>query len=384
MGALALPTVRGEPGIITIPVLAAAAAVHLEVRAVPYVRRPCTTCNGSGKRTWGVFEGCCEDCAESGEIEYWIEDDSPAARDAGPSDVRGPWIDSGDRYRAMGFTGPTHIDWQALRRESDHPHLSADRGSTRIHPDRVARTWSKADSPAVPYDGYVDTPANIRILEGRARELQGLEALRSNPLSSVLVIAAVARNAPRDEQVDWAIFGEACWGILAARALDVGSAPRFGAVIFPVHPSPSGQPPFQSRVWAGQLVKEARQYFRLPDTPTRSKGTIVGVLLTPTGRLEPVHSGQFGGPAGGTHLGGIPRGPGSGFTAHTLTHVEGHTAAIMWQRGLHRAILFLEKAPCGGCDNPHATPNISAMLPKGSQLVIISVTGEINYFRADE
>lgn len=126
-------------------------------------------------------------------------------------------------------------------------------------------------------------------------------------------------------------------------------------------------------------LQSARTSFNLPAAPTASNTRIVGVLVTESGERIPMHSGQFGGPSGGTHRGSIPRGPGSGFSRHTLTHIEGHAAAIMHQRGIQSATLLIEKAPCQACDNPTQTPNISAMLPRGARLTVVDPHSATTY-----
>ena len=62
---------------------------------------------------------------------------------------------------------------------------------------------------------------------------------------------------------------------------------------------------------------------------------------------------------------------GTGTNGNTITHVEGHAVAIMYERGVTKATLLIEKPPCGSCDNPAAVPSISAMLPKGAQLTVV-------------
>ena len=73
----------------------------------------------------------------------------------------------------------------------------------------------------------------------------------------------------------------------------------------------------------------------------------VGALVTDKGEVLLIRSGEHGGPWGGTHRGGFPRGAGWGFTqggpsqGNIATHVEGHAAAIMWQRKLKSATLLV-------------------------------------------
>jgi SCP1.201-like deaminase len=122
---------------------------------------------------------------------------------------------------------------------------------------------------------------------------------------------------------------------------------------------------------AAELMDCRRNVFNLPERPTRSNSKLVGVLVLESGERLPIHSGRFGGPWGGTHRGHIPRGEGSGFTRHTATHVEGHAAAIMHERGIKKATLLIEKMPCAACDNPAQRPNITAMLPADAELTVV-------------
>ena len=116
-----------------------------------------------------------------------------------------------------------------------------------------------------------------------------------------------------------------------------------------------------------EQLRHCREDFRLPPVPNSSQTAIVGVLLIPGERPIGIKSGQHGGPCGGTHRGGIPRGPGSGNNRFTLVHVEGHVAAVMHQRKIAWASLLIEMEPCGACD-----PAIPRMLPPGSRLEVVS------------
>jgi hypothetical protein len=86
-----------------------------------------------------------------------------------------------------------------------------------------------------------------------------------------------------------------------------------------------------------------------------------------------IKSGVEGGPWGGAQRGGVPRGTGWGFTqggpsqGNVSTHVEGHAAAIMWQRNLKTATLIVDREMCGICAR-----DLSAALPPGSTLIVIS------------
>jgi RHS repeat-associated protein len=146
-------------------------------------------------------------------------------------------------------------------------------------------------------------------------------------------------------------------------------------------PSPAA-PPTAQTVNPGELVARARAYFQLPPSPTSSNTRIVGVLLTGQEQMF-IHSGEFGGPWGGTHRGGVPRGRGYGFTSggpsqgNIATHVEGHAAAIMHQRGLLSATLVVESDPCGICSR-----DLSDALPPGASLTIISPGHGTTYVRS--
>jgi len=119
------------------------------------------------------------------------------------------------------------------------------------------------------------------------------------------------------------------------------------------------------------LLNNAHQFFGLQ---MGADGQISGVLLLPDGRIFIYASGRVGGPQGGTQAGFIPRGPGSGVTRFTVTHIEGHTAATLHRlaaddlaaTGVGEAALLLPKPPCGACD-----PNIPTMLPKESRLFVV-------------
>jgi hypothetical protein len=113
------------------------------------------------------------------------------------------------------------------------------------------------------------------------------------------------------------------------------------------------------------LVK-AREFYRGHDGA-------VGVFQAEGIPEALLKSGVEGGPWGGAQRGGVPRGPGWGFTqggpsqGNVSTHVEGHAAAIMWQRKLTSGTLFVDRAMCGICSR-----DLSDALPPGSTLTIIS------------
>jgi hypothetical protein len=168
-----------------------------------------------------------------------------------------------------------------------------------------------------------------------------------------------------------------------------------GPGTLPVAPRTATTPTLSMSRGTGLNADEAaalartREYFNLPAVPTESNSRIVGMLIPEGGEGIAIHSGEFGGPSGGTHRGGIPRGAGSGADRYTLRHVEGHAAAIMRERGFTRAWLLIELPPCpacggyshGGADS--RTPNLSSMLPRGSQLLVIDAESA-TYFRSTE
>jgi hypothetical protein len=123
-----------------------------------------------------------------------------------------------------------------------------------------------------------------------------------------------------------------------------------------------------------EQLRHCREYFALPSAATSAETAIVGILLVHGESPIYLISGQHGGPWGGMHRGGVPRGPGSGNNRYSLSHVEGHAAAIMHNRNIARATLLIEKEPCGACD-----PNIPRMLPAGARLQIVS-PNDTNYY----
>lgn len=102
------------------------------------------------------------------------------------------------------------------------------------------------------------------------------------------------------------------------------------------------------------------------------KGAVGSIFLEGETPLA-LKSGVEGGAWAGAHKGGIPRGKGYGFTkggpsqGNIATHVEGHAAAYMTQRGATRATLVVSTAECAICSH-----NLSASLPPGAKLTVIS------------
>jgi hypothetical protein len=119
------------------------------------------------------------------------------------------------------------------------------------------------------------------------------------------------------------------------------------------------------------LLAQAHSYFGLE---MGADGKIAGVLIFPNGTAYALVSGKHGGPHGGTQDGYVPRGPGSGITRFNVTHIEGHSSAIMYRvaaKGIQiekmaEAALLIPKEPCGACD-----PNIPKTLPPGTRLFVV-------------
>jgi hypothetical protein len=119
------------------------------------------------------------------------------------------------------------------------------------------------------------------------------------------------------------------------------------------------------------LLERAHTFFGLD---LGAEGKIAGVLILPNGSAYALVSGKHGGPQGGTQDGFIPRGPGSGITRYNVTHIEGHTSAILHRVAMDtlshekvaEAALLIPKQPCGACD-----PNIPNQLPSGTRLFVV-------------
>jgi hypothetical protein len=114
------------------------------------------------------------------------------------------------------------------------------------------------------------------------------------------------------------------------------------------------------------LLRQARRFFV-------GHGEVVGVMLVADSEPILLKSGIDGGPWGGTHRGGIPRLPGWAFTrggpsqGNIATHVEGHAAAVMWQRRFSRALLLVDRPMCKICER-----NLPSTLPPGALLSVLS------------
>jgi len=97
---------------------------------------------------------------------------------------------------------------------------------------------------------------------------------------------------------------------------------------------------------------------RRPVLPHNTGGKTSGVLRSANEDI-PLESGVKG-PAQS-----MPKGT-PGMNIVTKTHVEGHAAAVMRQRGLSEAELFINKAPCGGVRGCEAM--LPKMLPESAKL----------------
>lgn len=126
-----------------------------------------------------------------------------------------------------------------------------------------------------------------------------------------------------------------------------------------------------------QLLEEAKRFF------VGHKGA-VGVLLPPTGGSPLfLKSGVHGGPWGGTHRGGFPRGEGWAFTkggpsqGNIATHVEGHAVAVLWQRSFQNAVLLVDRPMCKVCDQ-----NLPQTMRAGMELTVISEEEGVTFVRS--
>ena len=114
------------------------------------------------------------------------------------------------------------------------------------------------------------------------------------------------------------------------------------------------------------LIERAQHYFV-------GHTAAIGVLLVSGETPMFIKSGVHGGPWGGTQRGHVPRLPGWSFTqggasqGNIGTHVEGHAAAIMWQRQFSLAILLVDRPMCSIC-----SAFLSAAIPPGSRLTVVS------------
>lgn len=92
--------------------------------------------------------------------------------------------------------------------------------------------------------------------------------------------------------------------------------------------------------------------------PYAGKGKAQGVLDGDSGRQLDLTSGRAGAAAR------VPKGT-PGFDAYLRTHVEGHAAAEMREKGIDRATLYINKVPCPNCDR-----NLPKAVPKGAELTV--------------
>ena len=113
----------------------------------------------------------------------------------------------------------------------------------------------------------------------------------------------------------------------------------------------------------------AKAFTRLPRLPAFAQGgKTSGVFRSASGDI-PVLSGRAG-PAAS-----LPKGT-PGFNAITSTHVEGHAAAIMRQRRIRRATIYINNPQiCLPCQQ-----NLPHMLPSGSRLTVVLPNGASTTF----
>ena len=95
-----------------------------------------------------------------------------------------------------------------------------------------------------------------------------------------------------------------------------------------------------------------------------------GIFKTPDGDEEALQSGTQG-PAANMPPGSL------GFDGYTKTHVEGQAAALMWQRGIDDATLFINNPEI--CDR--CTSLLPRMLPPGATLRVILPNGTVMEFK---
>jgi hypothetical protein len=106
-----------------------------------------------------------------------------------------------------------------------------------------------------------------------------------------------------------------------------------------------------------------------PQLPTfTSGGKTTAVLRTQSGDV-PLLSGRAG-PAAS-----LPKGT-PGFNAISKTHVEGHAGAVMRQRGIKEATIYINNPRiCVPCER-----NLATMLPAGSKLTVVLPDGTSKTF----
>ncbi|SHJ41213.1 SpvB/TcaC N-terminal domain-containing protein [Aquimarina spongiae] len=125
---------------------------------------------------------------------------------------------------------------------------------------------------------------------------------------------------------------------------------------------------------ASESTKKAREFY------PEHKGAVGSLFTEESADPMLIKSGVEGGPWGGTQRGGIPRGKTYGFTSggpsqgNIATHVEGHSAAIMHQRGLKKGVLFVDRAICSICSR-----DLPDALPAGSTLRVITPEGTTTF-----
>ncbi|MCB1324683.1 MAG: LysM peptidoglycan-binding domain-containing protein [Spirochaetales bacterium] len=118
------------------------------------------------------------------------------------------------------------------------------------------------------------------------------------------------------------------------------------------------------RTAAARVVAENAR--RAPVLPPYEGGKTTGVFRASGFVDEPLVSG-YSGPAARQPL-GTP-----GMNNNLRAHVEGHTAALMRQRGLQEGTLYINRVPCAGVRGCDAM--LPRMLPPGARLRVIGPDG---------
>ena len=107
------------------------------------------------------------------------------------------------------------------------------------------------------------------------------------------------------------------------------------------------------------------QLARLPDRPG-GEGKTTDIPVLEGKEYAPIVSGKDG-PARN-----VPEGS-RGFNGQALTHVEGHTAALMHQTGAKDGVLYINNEPCAG--RPGCDKMLPLMLPPSAELRVIGPGG---------
>ena len=213
--------------------------------------RRCSTCIAyPGKRYYGKdvngddYFGECQDC----DGMVWIPCDTCNGRGTILAESpEAPISDSSRNIFRLTERYGFHRPLSAVERAEleGRPVLRAD-PDPAIRPERIGRRWSMAESPAVPYDGFLASAEQIRLLERGLRSQDALIAAGSNPLSSILVMVASARGMSQEKIEDAALVGVPLWAMLSAhggprQAEEIVAMMRNGTYTPP--PEPPSKPP---------------------------------------------------------------------------------------------------------------------------------------------